>query len=776
MSKQRVSSSRVRQRARPSHRRQVAWRRLLPILSSKFVLGACLIGVAAFLVMTFGPMVLAAIVLVLTAVGEALAEFFGLGVVLLIALLFVVSWLAWRRQFLRSLRWWDRWVAALAFGAALFGLAAFFGGESLPSSGSSLIKKSAGGLLGQAIIGAPSLAGFLRVMILGLLGVIVLWPRQTWRLSSDGSRRLYSRSRMLLPEIAARAKALAAMISGAWQARRVAVAGAAPEPVEASAMPAAFPDPIMRAGAPVETAGSDETAGEVIMAAPSGEGWQLPPYDIADRAPETELSPSDAEARARKIEEALASYGVDSKVVQVNSGPAITQFGVEPGWDIKYKVVKERDADGRIRLDRDGNPREHREEVSRTRVKVERITSLTNDLALALAAPTVRIEAPVPGKALVGIEVPNISTGLVSLRSVIESTAFQRARARSKLAMALGKGVSGEAVVGDLARMPHLLIAGATGSGKSVCINSTIACLLMHTSPDEVRFLMIDPKRVELVSFNNIPHLLAPVVVEMEQVVGILRWVTKEMDRRYVRLASAGARNIEAYNRSPKASKPMPYLIVIIDELADLMMVAPYEVERTICRLAQLARATGIHLIIATQRPSVDVVTGLIKANFPTRIAFAVTSQVDSRTILDMAGAEKLLGQGDMLYMPTDAAKPKRLQGCFVSDQEIERLVKFWSGDRWASLRPAQFTEELAQAVAMEETGADDALMEKARKLVAESGHVSTSLLQRRLRIGYPRAARLMEALEEEGTVEPRDRKSRDPLAASDEEGEGDMP
>jgi len=485
-------------------------------------------------------------------------------------------------------------------------------------------------------------------------------------------------------------------------------------------------------------------------------GWMLPPQEILTAiAPQEDMRPDNA-ARAQLITDTLTSFGVDSRVVQVNEGPTVTQFGIEPGWEVKTRVVPERDQNGRPALDRDGKPKVKTEEVSRTRVRVSQITSLANDLALALATPSLRIEAPVPGKSVVGIEVPNSLTSLVTLRSVIESAPFQRLAARSKLALALGKSVAGEPVAADLAKMPHLLIAGATGSGKSVCINSIIACLLMHASPTDVRFVMVDPKRVELSSFARIPHLaFSSIVVDLDKVVGTLQAVIHEMESRYRRFASLAVRNIDAFNRHPRAPFHMPFWVVIIDELADLMMAAPYEVERQICRLAQLARATGIHLVIATQRPSVDVVTGLIKANFPTRIAFAVSSQVDSRTILDGAGAEKLLGRGDMLYMPTDAAKPKRLQGVYVSDQEIERLMGFWTQERFREMeRPLydHLLDEVKPAVD-ELTGAEDPFLDRARELVAEHNRVSTSLLQRRLRIGYPRAARLMDMLEEEGAV-----------------------
>ena len=470
-------------------------------------------------------------------------------------------------------------------------------------------------------------------------------------------------------------------------------------------------------------------------------GWQLPPITILDKPTEVELSQSEIEKRAQLIEEALASYGVESKVVQINVGPTVTQFGVEPGWDRKYKEVKERDRDGNIKV--------RTEEVSKTRVKVDRISALASDLALALAASSIRIEAPVPGKSIVGIEVPNTTFGLVNLRSVIESPAFQKAYAKSKLALALGKGAGGETVAADLARMPHLLIAGATGSGKTACLNSTICCLLIHNTPDDVQFIMIDPKRVELVNFNTLPHLVAPVIVDAEKAVLALRWLNQEMDNRYQKFAQAGARNIEGYNKNRHPGETIPYMVLVIDELADLMMAAFDEVERTLCRLAQLARATGIHLIVATQRPSVDVVTGLIKANFPTRISFALTSQVDSRTILDAAGAEKLLGRGDMLYMPTDASKPKRLQGTFISDAETERIVYFWGNQRRPETEPIRF-EDMSQ-LATAEKGGEDSMLDAARQLAKEHKYISTSFLQRRLRIGYPRAARLMEKLEEEG-------------------------
>src|SRR5919198_857157 len=429
---------------------------------------------------------------------------------------------------------------------------------------------------------------------------------------------------------------------------------------------------------------------------------------------------ADNDARARIIEETLASFNVAADVVDVQSGPTVTQFGLRP-------------APG---------------------VRVQRITALANDLALALAAPSIRIEAPVPGKPVVGIEIPNASTTLVTLREILESDAY--ARMKSPLKVALGKNVSGEPVVVDLARMPHLLIAGATGSGKSVCLNSLIAGLLFHNSPERLRLLMIDPKMVELTTFNGVPHLLAPVITEMDKVSGTLKWMLREMHRRYKLFGEVAARNIARYNEvAADETARLPYIVFIIDELADLMMVAAAEVEDSISRLAALARATGIHLVIATQRPSVDVITGVIKANFPARIAFAVSSQVDSRTIIDQAGAEKLLGRGDMLYLPSDGSKALRVQGTYLSDAEIEALVEFWTYN--APHTPEQIPPAELDTPKSDggESENEDKLLTEAGKVVREYRRASVSLLQRRLSIGYSRAARLLDQLEEHGVVGP---------------------
>jgi DNA segregation ATPase FtsK/SpoIIIE, S-DNA-T family len=406
----------------------------------------------------------------------------------------------------------------------------------------------------------------------------------------------------------------------------------------------------------------------------------------------------------------------------------------------------------------------------RTKVRVNKIASLADDLALALAAPRIRIQAPVPGHSYVGVEVPNEEMTLVALRDVVESDLFRRNG--HALKFALGKDVTGHPITANLETMPHMLIAGTTGSGKSVCVNSILTCFLLHNTPEDLRLILVDPKRVELTGYNGVPHLLAPVVVEIDRVIGALQWMTREMDKRYHMFAQVGARNITDYNARMKLQnqKKLPFLVVVIDELADLMMIAPGETEQTITRLAQLARATGIHLILATQRPSVDVVTGLIKANFPARIAFAVASNTDSRVILDQPGAERLLGRGDMLFQAPDAPAPVRLQGVFVSDHEIQNLVEFWraqlggASPYGAAAGPVTAgTPEsgvpLKQTAMFEEMESVDSntdpLFTEAIDLVRREGRASVSMLQRRMRIGYTRAARIVDMMEEKGIVGP---------------------
>ncbi|OPX84670.1 MAG: DNA translocase SpoIIIE [Pelotomaculum sp. PtaB.Bin104] len=465
----------------------------------------------------------------------------------------------------------------------------------------------------------------------------------------------------------------------------------------------------------------DELPVVTLGFAPENSHYQLPPLSLLlrpYRLKNTRLS-KDINDNIRILEDTLESFGIKCKVLQVSRGPAITRYEIQPPAG----------------------------------VKVSRIVGLADDIALSMAAPGVRIEAPIPGKAAVGIEIPNKETSMVHLRDLLETQEF--IQAGSKLTIALGKDIAGNPVVADLAKMPHLLIAGATGSGKSVCINTLIVSILFKATPDEVKFLMIDPKMVELTMYNGIPHLVSPVVIDPKKAATSLRWAVKEMEQRYELFASAGVRDFTRYNKQliekeGGGQSPLPLIVVIIDELSDLMMVAPADVEDAICRLAQMARAAGIHLVVATQRPSVDVITGLIKANIPSRISFAVSSQIDSRTILDMSGAEKLLGKGDMLFFPVGAPKPVRVQGAFLSDREVEDLVNYLKNQAEPEYNDRILQEEPTKKVAQE---MEDELLPHAVQILIESGHASISLLQRRLRIGYARAARLIDIMEQKGIV-----------------------
>lgn len=495
----------------------------------------------------------------------------------------------------------------------------------------------------------------------------------------------------------------------------------------------------------------------------------------------------DISSLAKTIQDTLRSFRVEAEVrpEDISIGPTVIRFGIRPTGkpmlkeDEKGRMVPVKDAAGNI--------------VYETRTRVSRIMALQNDLALVLESKAIRMEAPVPGRPYVGVEIPNKHSRLVTLREVLESKEYQAAKAKSKLTIALGKDVAGAVRVGDLAKMPHLLIAGATGAGKSVCINAIISSIIAQATPEDVRLLMIDPKMVELTMYNGIPHLLSPVVTEVEKVVGLLKVAIAEMEKRYRLFSQLGVRNLDGYRklraeriaRGDETLKNLPAIVIIIDELADLMMAAPEEVEGLICRLAQLARATGIHLVIATQRPSVDVITGLIKANIPTRISFMVSSAVDSRTIIDMGGAERLLGRGDMLYLPADAGKPERIQGAFVADEEAERLVEYWrrqtaqhtSGSGQGSTPGVEPGWEVSDRPS-DEFELEDDLLEQAEQVVQEYERASISLLQRRLKIGYSRAARLIDLLEERGVIsraEPggRSREVLEPRGPSSRYGNG---
>ncbi len=470
--------------------------------------------------------------------------------------------------------------------------------------------------------------------------------------------------------------------------------------------------------------------------------WEYPPLDLltlSDSMPDAGNIAKNRET----IQKTLKDFSIDVSMGDVNVGPTVSQYTLKP-------------AEG---------------------VKVTAITARSNDIALALAAPSVRLEAPIPGKSAVGVEIPNKEAATVTLREILET---QDIKKTGSLALALGRDAAGEPFSVDLKRMPHLLIAGATGSGKSVCINSILINLLYLNSPSELRLLLVDPKRVEFTEYNGIPHLLAPVVTEVDKTVSVLKWTVAEMERRFKLFAESSCRNIEVYNENPTQGR-LPYIVVIIDELADLMTQAANEVESSIVRIAQMARAVGIHLIVATQRPSVDVITGLIKANIPTRVAFAVASNADSRTILDQAGAEKLLGRGDMLYISSEIGQPKRVQGVFITDNEIRGVTDFLKREG-----EAEYDESILNFKAqgnrpgMHSSGegdVDDTLFEEAKQLVIETGKGSASLLQRRLRVGYARAARLLDLLEQEGVIGPADgAKPRDVLVARDDYQEiGDL-
>jgi DNA segregation ATPase FtsK/SpoIIIE-like protein len=472
--------------------------------------------------------------------------------------------------------------------------------------------------------------------------------------------------------------------------------------------------------------------------------WQTPPVDMLT-PPDTHHAPEAAlQEMARLVETTLGDHGVRVEVTEVKAGPRIVRFGLVPGW-----VPKRGDA-GRsaIGLDTaDADP----SALERSRVKVQSILTREKDMALALKTPYLRIEAPVPGEALVGLEVPSPSPSKVHLREVMESPVFKKLAAKGGLPIALGQDTGGAPVVLDLAALPHMLIAGATGSGKSVCINSIVASFLLTKTPEQLRILMVDPKRVELTPFNGIPHLVGPVIVDVEKVNPALRGLIREMLNRYKLMEEVGARNIEGYNK--RAKEKMPFLVLIVDELADLMMVGGFEVEQNLVRLAQLGRATGIHLVLATQRPSVNVVTGLLKANIPARAAFAVASQVDSRVILDAVGAEKLLGKGDMLLLHNESPKPSRVQGTLVYDQEIDHMVEFWLNQEGPPLPLIDVGEP------KEDEDGDDVdarIMEEARELAARNPQLSASYLERRLKIGGRKAEEVMELLEEEGFFDAR--------------------
>ncbi|HYI66674.1 MAG TPA: DNA translocase FtsK 4TM domain-containing protein [Candidatus Limnocylindrales bacterium] len=509
-------------------------------------------------------------------------------------------------------------------------------------------------------------------------------------------------------------------------------AARAPTPVLASPEDELRPHPVTAELEHTEEAHlAEAAAADGVDAAlePVERAWELPGLELLTNAPESSAAQMDLTAKGQRIRETLAHFGIGVKVARIQEGPVVTQYAldVEPG------------------------------------IKLSRIEGLSDNLALALAARSIRIEAPIPGEPYVGVEIPNSAFDLVTLKEVLASRIHVEASKKSKLAFALGQDVAGQPFSADLAKMPHLLIAGATGSGKSVCVNAIIDSFLMNATPAEVKLILIDPKRVELAQYKGIPHLLCEVIVEPDKAVNALKWTVGTMESRYAEFAARGVRNIAGYNEALRAGEPrMPYIVIVIDELADLMMVSAYEVEATVTRIAQLARATGIHLIVATQRPSVQVITGLIKANIPSRIAFAMTSGIDSRTILDTTGAEDLLGRGDMLYQPIDAPRAVRLQGVLVTDPEIESVARHWRAQGGPQYRP-EITAPRREGKPGGRPGEGDedddadALLTQAVDIVRRSDKASASLLQRRLRIGYARAARILDQMEDRGIVGPAD-------------------
>ncbi|MSQ22465.1 MAG: DNA translocase FtsK [Dehalococcoidia bacterium] len=690
------------------------------------------------------------------------------------------------------LRWWQ-WYSVTALGIAT--LVAMLGAGH--ASEGVLHTYTLGGIAGKTLWGNTPIQGVPVVTGLLILMATVLWPRHAYNLAKKLLLAMWTAMLSFLRRLprlvwqgiraAGRAslRGIAYLVPPLrrWVKATPPKAPASPTPEVQLATEPSVPaegvttSPILevdgvhaKAKAGTSAKGTPGQNGQ--KAATSGAAWRLPSTSLLDNGRRATVKEEETDRVARKIEETLGYHGVEVTVDQIKPGPTVTLYGLTPGWNRKTKETKERDKWGNILRDAKGRPMITRKE-EQSLVRVDNIVAREKDLALALAAPSLRIQAPVPGESVVGIEVPNHSPSLVTVRSVMDSPTFQDIVTKGGLPLALGQGSGGDPIATDLRGLPHLLIAGATGSGKSVCINAVIVSLVSQVSPERMRLVLIDPKRVELTPFNGLPHLAIPVVVDTAPAVSALKGVLREMLRRYKRLEELGVRNIEGYRSHPGALEAMPYLVIAIDEMADLMMAAPYEIEQTLCRLAQLGRATGIHIIAATQRPSVDVVTGLIKANFPSRISFAVVSMVDSRTILDSGGAERLLGKGDMLFLSHESPKPQRVQGAYVSDKEIGRLMQFWRTQNGPPLPPLNLEppQEGSHNDGEEETESPahgDDLMDKAMELASRYTHLSTSLLQRRLRIGYPRAARLMDQLEDAGVIGPGDQgKSREVLKRS---------
>jgi len=676
---------------------------------------------------------------------------FGWGAYPMAALLVGLGLLWLRHLVHRPMTW--RWRPVLGFELALLALLTLTATLITKRSWSLVESGRGGGLLGWAFyvllnnaFGAL-ITTFLMVLVL-LVGLALTFDvtRQDLQLFTQrlGEVLAALRARQTTAPSAESATSLSSSIAVSPVPKRQEAARTPSSTVDIATVPPTPASPAAPVVPPPESQPATQTPppSPAAVAPPAPHEVTLPPLTLLKESRHVGTDPEDIRRKSRIIEETLAQFGVPAQVTEVRPGPTVTQFGVAPGY-----------------ISRGTDGEEQR------KVRVSQIAALADDLTLALAAKSLRIEAPVPGRAVVGIEVPNNEIGLVSLRSVLESENFRKCG--KPLCFAVGLDVAGTAIVADLSAMPHLLVAGTTGSGKSVFVKALAASLIMHNPPETLRMVAIDPKMVELSHLNGLPHLLGRAESNIENIIRALRWVAHEMDQRYKLFSATVARNLDDYNRkmARKGEPTLPRIVVLIDELADLMMSTPEETERTLTRIAQMARATGIHLVVATQRPSTDVVTGLIKANFPARVSFATTSNVDSRVIIDMPGAESLLGRGDMLFMPPDVSAPLRVQGCFISDGELEALIRFWQ--KIAGATPAQppwqVTAETKGPEALRLDGqAEDAdLLERAIALAKSRGQISTSGLQRQLRISYPRAARLMEEMERMGFVGPQESAGR---------------
>ena len=671
----------------------------------------------------------------------------ALGYGLIPASLFAAAFLVCLRYHTRLVfAHWRIWVCWLALAVISIGILSLF-----HASGGTLSYASLGGNWGQLVGGNPRWLAVLKMGAVCVLLPPLLYPR---RIGSAYLIFLRNLGLGLRHAFTFACTAVAAAISACARGWRLVKRSAADASGANDAREDDLADSATGGSRAVSTfwaqAGQDDIPDEPSLDEAEDttplrqvkSQWSLPSMDCLAPPEPHEQSQAPLEEMARHVEESLAEHGVHVEVKDIKAGPRIVQFGLVPGW------VGRKSAGGQSSDDDAGDG----QQGTRARVKVQSILSREKDLALALQTPYLRIEAPVPGEALVGIEVPSPTPSKVHLREIMESPPFVKIMSKGGLPVALGQDTGGAPVAMDLVSLPHLLIAGATGSGKSVCINSIVASLLLTKPPDQLRMLMVDPKRVELTPFNKIPHLVAPVIVDADEVTSALRAMLREMNRRYKQLEEHGTRNISGYNS--KSPEPMPYLVIIVDELADLMIAGGFEVEQSLVRLAQLGRAAGIHLVLATQRPSVQVVTGLLKANIPSRVAFAVASQVDSRVILDVVGAEKLMGKGDAMLLNSDSPKPRRVQGALVYDEEVEEMVRFWREQKGPPLEEISMGDDEVEDEG-EELGIEDRIMEQARDVALRNPHISSGYMTRRFKIGEQRANQIMEALEEEGLVIP---------------------